>query len=145
MFGATPFITTIAARIFLGEKLHGHTMIAMAVAVAGLALSVAGSLPEGALAGMAVAFLVVLCMSGNYVVVRHRRDVGMAPVNTAHYIENRGEGMLRFLALFRSDHYADVSLNQWLALTPPELVREHLHLSEQTMAALSKQKQFVVK
>jgi hypothetical protein len=33
----------------------------------------------GALAGMAVAFIVVLCMSGNYVVVRHRRDVGMAP------------------------------------------------------------------
>jgi drug/metabolite transporter (DMT)-like permease len=26
-----------------------------------------------------VAFIVVLCMSGNYVVVRHRRDVGMAP------------------------------------------------------------------
>ena len=28
---------------------------------------------------MAVAFIVVLCMSANYVVVRHRRDVGMAP------------------------------------------------------------------
>jgi oxalate decarboxylase len=72
-------------------------------------------------------------------------DVGMAPVNTAHYIENRGEGMLRFLALFRSDHYADVSLNQWLALTPPELVRQHLHLNDQAMAVLSKEKKFVVK
>ena len=79
MFGATPFITAIAARLFLGEKLHTHTVLAMAVAVVGLAISVAGSLQAGALAGMAVAFIVVLCMSGNYVVVRHRRDVGMAP------------------------------------------------------------------
>lgn len=56
-FGATPFIT----------------------ALLGLAISVAGSLQAGALAGMTVAFIVVLCMSGNYVVVRHRRDIGMAP------------------------------------------------------------------
>lgn len=79
MFGATPFITAIAARVFLGEPLHGHTILAMLAAVIGLALSVAGSLQADALAGMAVAFIVVLCMSGNYVVVRHRRDVGMAP------------------------------------------------------------------
>jgi drug/metabolite transporter (DMT)-like permease len=79
MFGATPFITALLARLFLGEPLHGHTILAMAVAVLGLAVSVAGSLQAGALAGMAVAFIVVLCMSGNYVVVRHRRDVGMAP------------------------------------------------------------------
>ena len=79
MFGATPFITAIAARVFLGEKLYTHTVLTMAAAVAGLAISVAGSLQAGALAGMAVAFIVVLCMSGNYVVVRHRRDVGMAP------------------------------------------------------------------
>ena len=51
----------------------------MALAVLGLAISVAGSLQAGALAGMAVASIVVLCMSGNYVVVRHRRDIGMAP------------------------------------------------------------------
>ena len=61
------------------EPLHGHTVFAMAVAVVGLAISVAGSLQPGALAGMAVALIVVLCMSGNYVVVRHRRDIGMTP------------------------------------------------------------------
>ena len=79
MFGATPFITALLARLFLGEPIHGHTILTMAVAVLGLAISVAGSVQAGALAGMAVAFIVVLCMSGNYVVVRHRRDVGMAP------------------------------------------------------------------
>src|SRR5262245_25463606 len=79
MFGATPFITAILARVCLGEPLPGHTILTMAVAALGLAISVAGSLAAGALAGMAVAGIVVLCMSGNYVVVRHRRDVGMAP------------------------------------------------------------------
>jgi drug/metabolite transporter (DMT)-like permease len=79
MFGATPFITALLARFCLGEPLHGHTILTMAAAVLGLAISVAGSLQAGALAGMAVASIVVLCMSANYVVVRHRRDVGMAP------------------------------------------------------------------
>lgn len=79
VFGATPFATALLARLFLGEPLHRHTLLAMAVAVAGLALAVAGSLQGGAALGMSVAFLVVLCMSGNYVVVRHRRDVGMTP------------------------------------------------------------------
>ena len=79
MFGATPFITALLARLLLGEPLHRHTLVAMAVAVAGLALSVASSLKAGAALGMAIAFIVVLCMSSNYVIVRHRRDVGMAP------------------------------------------------------------------
>jgi drug/metabolite transporter (DMT)-like permease len=79
VFGATPFITALLARLFLAEPLHTHTVLAMALAAAGLAASVAGSLKGGALAGMAVAFIVVLCMSLNYVIVRHRRDVGMTP------------------------------------------------------------------
>ncbi len=79
VFGATPFITALLARLFLGEPLHRHTLVAMAVAVIGLAISVASSLKAGALLGMAIAGIVVLCMSSNYVIVRHRRDVGMAP------------------------------------------------------------------
>jgi len=31
------------------------------------------------------------------------------------------------LELFKSDRFADVSLNLWMALTPPELVRAHLN------------------
>ena len=41
-------------------------------------------------------------------------------------------------------HFACVSLNQWMALTPPELVRAHLNLDQQTLAALRRDKPFVV-
>jgi hypothetical protein len=41
-------------------------------------------------------------------------------------------------------HFACVSLNQWMALTPPELVRAHLNLDQQTLAALRRDKPIVV-
>jgi oxalate decarboxylase len=52
---------------------------------------------------------------------------------------------LRFLELFKSAHFADVSLNQWMALTPPELVQAHLNLTPAVMGALRKQKRPVAK
>ncbi len=74
-------------------------------------------------------------------------DVGLVPRAMGHYVENTGDEKLTFLALFRSPHYADVSLAQWLALTPPELVQAHLNVDQPTMVALSarKDKPIVVK
>jgi oxalate decarboxylase len=63
-------------------------------------------------------------------------DVGYVPFAMGHYIQNTGEEALRLLEMFRSDRFADISLSQWLARTPPQLVREHLHLPERTIAAL---------
>jgi oxalate decarboxylase len=57
-----------------------------------------------------------------------------------HYILNTGEHPLRFLEMFRSSRYADISLNQWLALTPPELVQAHLNLDQSTTAAITTNK-----
>jgi oxalate decarboxylase len=71
-------------------------------------------------------------------------DVGYVPFAMGHYIENTGSTTLRFLETFKSSYYADVSLNQWLALTPPELVNAHLKLDPQVMAALRKEKAPVV-
>jgi len=68
-------------------------------------------------------------------------DVGYVPFPMGHYVENTGETPLRFLELFRSDRYADVSLDQWLALTPPKLVRAHLNVDRRMTAALLKRKQ----
>jgi len=72
-------------------------------------------------------------------------DVGVVPFAMAHHVENTGDETLCFLELFRSNHFADVSLNQWTALTPAELVKAHLNLDDQTMAALSKEKQVIVR
>jgi oxalate decarboxylase len=71
-------------------------------------------------------------------------DVGYVPFAMGHYIENTGDEPLRLLEMFRSDRFADVSLTQWMALTPPELVQAHLDLDEATMRALSKDKPVVV-
>jgi oxalate decarboxylase/phosphoglucose isomerase-like protein (cupin superfamily) len=67
-------------------------------------------------------------------------DVGYVPFAMGHYILNTGQEPLRLLEMFRSDHYADISLNQWLALTPPELVQAHLNLDQSTTAAITTNK-----
>jgi len=71
-------------------------------------------------------------------------DVGFVPFAMGHYIENTGNTTLRFLEMFKSSYYADVSLDQWMALTPPELVEAHLKLGPQVMGALRKSKAPVV-
>jgi oxalate decarboxylase len=71
-------------------------------------------------------------------------DVGYAPRAMGHYIENTGEEPLVFLALFRSDHYADISLAQWMGVLPPELVKAHLNLDDKTIAKLPKTVPLVV-
>ncbi|HEX6551986.1 MAG TPA: oxalate decarboxylase family bicupin [Ktedonobacteraceae bacterium] len=71
-------------------------------------------------------------------------DVGYVPFAMGHYIENTGNTTLRFLEMFKSPRFADVSLNQWMTLTPPELVQAHLNLSPTMMKALHKEKRPIV-
>jgi oxalate decarboxylase len=72
-------------------------------------------------------------------------DVGYIPKGMAHYVQNLGSEPSRFLEMFRSPRFMDVSLNQWMALTPPELVKAHLNLDQHTMASLRKDKPILVK
>ncbi len=71
-------------------------------------------------------------------------DVGAVPFPMGHYIENIGKATLRFLEIFRSDHFADVSLAQWLAFTPHALVRAHLNIDESVLAKIPARKTPVV-
>ncbi|KAJ8595812.1 putative oxalate decarboxylase/oxidase [Rhizopogon salebrosus TDB-379] len=71
-------------------------------------------------------------------------DIAYIPPSYGHYVENTGNSTLVFLEIFRSALFQDISLNQWLALTPPELVKAHLGLDDATIARLSKVKQEVV-
>lgn len=72
-------------------------------------------------------------------------DVGYVPFAFGHYIQNTGDQSVWFLEMFKSDRFADVSLNQWMALTPRELVQDTLHVGPELMDALRKQKWPVVK
>jgi oxalate decarboxylase len=71
-------------------------------------------------------------------------DVGYVPFAMGHYVENTGTTPLRFLEMFKSSYFADVSLSTWMALTPPELVQAHLNLDRQVMDALRKEKAPIV-
>jgi oxalate decarboxylase len=71
-------------------------------------------------------------------------DVGYVPFAMGHYIENTGNTPVRFLEMFRSSYYADVSLDQWMALTPPQLLQAHFPLDQTVMDSLHKKKYPVV-
>ena len=71
-------------------------------------------------------------------------DVGYVPKMMGHYFENVGDEPVRMLELFRSDHFADVSLNQWLGLTPAEVVAATLNVSRETVAAMRKDKPIIM-
>ncbi|MFB7155840.1 MULTISPECIES: oxalate decarboxylase family bicupin [unclassified Lysinibacillus] len=72
-------------------------------------------------------------------------DVGYVPFANGHYIENTGTETLWFLEMFKSDRFQDVSLNQWMALTPSELIQSNLNIGPELLHVLRKEKWPVVK
>jgi oxalate decarboxylase len=71
-------------------------------------------------------------------------DVGYVPFAMGHYVQNSGDETLTFLEMFHSDHFADVSLSQWMGVLPPELVKAHLNLDDDVIAGLPRSKPVVV-
>ena len=71
-------------------------------------------------------------------------DVGYVPKSMPHYVENIGSEPLRFLELFNAPRFVDVSLTQWMALTPHELVAAHLNINRDLLDGLPKDKRHVV-
>jgi oxalate decarboxylase len=52
---------------------------------------------------------------------------------------------MQVINVFKSQRYSDVSLNQWMALTPPDLVRGTLNLGDTAMKALRREFRPVVR
>jgi len=71
-------------------------------------------------------------------------DIGYVPTGMGHYVENIGNTTLKYLEIFAGGVVQDISLNQWLALTPPALVKAHLNLDDDTISKLSKVKPVVI-
>ena len=55
-------------------------------------------------------------------------DLGYVKKSFGHYVQNTGKTDLVFLEIFKADRFAEVSLAQWLACTPPELVAQHTNM-----------------
>ncbi|HXW71593.1 MAG TPA: cupin domain-containing protein [Methylocella sp.] len=71
-------------------------------------------------------------------------DVGYVPFAMGHYVENTGPVPLRFLEVFKSPYYADISLNQWMALSPRDLIEAHLELDHKVLDSLRTSKAPIV-
>jgi len=68
-------------------------------------------------------------------------DVGYVEKNLGHYIKNTGKEDLVFLEIFKSDHFSEVTLSQWLASVPRQLVKEHLRCDDATLDAIHRLKE----
>ncbi len=51
--------------------------------------------------------------------------------------ENVGEDTMRFLEVFTSPEYADISLASWIANVPHELVAAHLNIDVATLRKMT--------
>jgi oxalate decarboxylase len=71
-------------------------------------------------------------------------DVGYVEQTLPHYVENTGDTDLRFLEMFRSSFYQDLSLSEWLSHTPPELVMAHLNIDKATLESIPKEELVVI-
>jgi oxalate decarboxylase len=65
-------------------------------------------------------------------------DIGYVKKGLGHYVENTGTTDLVFVAVFRSDRYEEVSLADWLAHTPPEMVAATFNLDPAVIAKFPK-------
>ncbi|KAL9048717.1 MAG: hypothetical protein Q9162_007578 [Coniocarpon cinnabarinum] len=72
-------------------------------------------------------------------------DTAVFPDNAGHYIENTSQNeTLIWIEMYRSDRVADISLAQWLALTPDHIVAQTLNISQSVVADLKSEKQLLI-
>lgn len=72
-------------------------------------------------------------------------DTAAFPDNAGHYIENTSETEdLVWIEIYKSDRVADISLTQWLALTPPGMAAQTLKVDVGVIEALKREKQLLI-
>jgi oxalate decarboxylase len=70
----------------------------------------------------------------------HPSDVGYVPQSIGHYVENIGKDKLKFLEVFTTPEYADISLASWMNNVPHELVAAHLNIDVATLKKMTQTK-----
>ena len=71
-------------------------------------------------------------------------DVGYVPKTLGHYIENTGDTDLIFLEMFKAPKFEDLSLSEWVSHAPPQLIMQHLRISEDTLRKIPKEKRTIM-
>ena len=71
-------------------------------------------------------------------------DVGYFPAINTHYVENTGTTDMIYLEVLQAPKFTDISVAQWLALTPKQVVKDHLHLPDSVIDNLPKEKPIIV-
>jgi oxalate decarboxylase len=72
-------------------------------------------------------------------------DVGYVPVAYGHYIEDTGSQTLIYLEMFRSPRFQDISVTQWMANTPAQVITDTINMPRDVIEALPKDKRSVVR
>ncbi|KAI1191904.1 Bicupin, oxalate decarboxylase/oxidase [Nemania serpens] len=70
-------------------------------------------------------------------------DVGYIPQAAGHYVENTGTEDVIFLEVLLASKFADISASQWLALTPRQVVKDTLNLTDAVLDAQPKEKTLI--
>ncbi|KAL9115504.1 MAG: hypothetical protein Q9227_000825 [Pyrenula ochraceoflavens] len=71
-------------------------------------------------------------------------DVGYITSPASHFLENTGTEDLVYLEVLQAPKYTDISLGQWLALTPRQIIEDTLQLPSSVLDAQSQEKQYVI-
>jgi len=62
----------------------------------------------------------------------------------AHYLENTDNVPLVFLEVLQAPTFSNISVGQWLGLTAPQIVKDHLSVGDAFVSKLLKTKQIIM-
>ena len=74
----------------------------------------------------------------------HAGDIGYVKKALGHYVENTGNTDLVFMEVFRAERFEEVSLSDWLAHSPAEMVAETLNLDPLVITQFPKDRPEIV-
>jgi oxalate decarboxylase len=74
----------------------------------------------------------------------HAGDIGYVKKALGHFLENTGNTDLVYMEVFRADRFEEVSLSDWLAHSPIDMVAETLNLDPSVIAQFPRNRPDVV-
>ena len=74
----------------------------------------------------------------------HPGDIGYVKKALGHYVENIGDTDLVYMEVFKADRFEEVSLSDWLAHSPIDMVAETLNIDSSLIARFPKNRPDIV-